>query len=338
MGGKVLIAKITTLAGRFFYRVESETLPISVLIPAYNRADQVGRALASVAAQQQRPAQVIVIDDGSEDGTAAVAERHGAAIVRHESNRGCAIARNSGLAIATQPWIALLDSDDEWLPHHLASLWPLRAEHLLVANSAIQRGPGAPDRLLGAPGERPLLLRDPNQLIHPGNPIPASAALARSEAIHAVGGFRPPRVDDLDLWLRLLERGTALLSPTVGATYHVHTAQISSGGEANQRMHETVALRFSDRPWWSDAQLERWRGRAEWNNLRSAARRRRPWAVLRHATNLVTHPQRAYGALGAGLLRRRLRRRRDALARARAGASGTARPNPGPSASPRPDA
>jgi glycosyltransferase involved in cell wall biosynthesis len=320
------------LAGRFFYRVELETLPISVLIPAYNRADKVGRALASVAAQQRRPAQVIVIDDGSEDETAAVAERQGATVVRHERNQGCAIARNSGLAVATQPWIALLDSDDEWLPHHLTSLWPLRAEHLLIANSAIQRGRGTPDRLLGAPAERPLLLCDPNLLIHPGNPFPASAALARSEAVRAVGGFRPPRVDDFDLWLRLVERGTALLAPTVGVIYHVHEAQISSGGEANQRMHETVALRFRDRPWWSPQRLERWRGRAEWNNLRAAARRRRPRAVLRHAANLLVRPQRAYGAFEAGLLRLRLRRRRAALAQSCAadGGAGSAQATSNP--------
>ncbi len=148
---KIVIAKITMPAGRFFYRVDSATLPITVLIPAYNRAEQLGRALASVTAQQQRPAQIIVIDDGSEDDTAAAAERLGVTLVRHERNQGCAVARNSGLAVATQPWVALLDSDDEWLPHHLASLWPLRADHLLLANSSLQRAPGAPDRLLGAP-------------------------------------------------------------------------------------------------------------------------------------------------------------------------------------------
>src|ERR1044071_2945662 len=131
----MLIAKITVLAGRFFYRVDLTTLPISVLIPAYNRADRLPRALASVAAQRRPPAQVVVVDDGSVDETAAVAERHGVTLVHHERNQGCAIARNSGLAAVTQPWIALLDSDDEWLPHHLASLWPLRGQHLLLANS-----------------------------------------------------------------------------------------------------------------------------------------------------------------------------------------------------------
>jgi glycosyltransferase involved in cell wall biosynthesis len=320
--------------------VEPEILPISVLIPAYNRAGRLGRALASVSAQQQQPAEVIVIDDGSDDGTAAEAERHDVTLVRHECNMGCAIARNSGLAVAAQPWIALLDSDDEWLPHHLASLWPLRGDHLLLANSALQRAPDpGQDRLLGAPAERPVLLRDPASLIHPGNPIPASAALVRSEAIREAGGFRPPRVDDLDLWLRLLERGTALLSPTVGVTYHLHEGQISSGGSANQRMHETVALRFEQRSWWSPAHLERWRGKAEWNNARSMVRQRRPLAALRHGAKVATSPQRAYGALSAGVLRTRLKRRHGALSRRRAQGERDNQPPPlGPTPRTRPDA
>jgi len=290
--------------------VKSTILPISVLIPAYNRADRLGRALESVAAQREKPAEVIVVDDGSEDETAAEAERLGAIVVRHEKNRGCAVARNSGLAAASQPWVAMLDSDDEWLPHHLSSLWPLRGEHLVVANSALQRAADpADDRLLGTAANEPTLLSDPVSLIHPGNPIPTSAALIRRDAVEAVGGFRPPRVDDLDLWLRLLERGTGLLSPVVGVVYHVHAGQISSAGLANQRMHETVVRRFEDRPWWSEAHLERWRGKAGWNNVRSMVRSREPVEALRHLGHLAASPQRTYGALSAGVLRARLRRR-----------------------------
>jgi len=290
--------------------VESTILPISVLIPAYNRADRLGRALESVAAQREQPAEVIVVDDGSEDETAAEAERLGAIVVRHEKNSGCAIARNSGLAVASQPWVAMLDSDDEWLPHHLSSLWPLRGEHLLLANSALQcTADPADDRLLGTAADRPIVLSDPAALVHPGNPIPTSAALIRRDAVEAVGGFRPPRVDDLDLWLRLLERGTGLLSPVVGAVYHVHAGQISSAGLANQRMHETVVRRFEDRPWWSRDHLERWRGKAEWNNVRSMVRLRRPLAALRHAANMAASPQRIYGAVSASLMRAKLKRR-----------------------------
>ena len=111
-------------------RPEDNPLPITVIIPAYNRADTVARAVASALAQRpSRPAEVVVVDDGSADDTAEAARLAGARVVRHSVNRRLGAARNTGLSNATQPWIALLDSDDEWLPHHLASLWPLRGPH-----------------------------------------------------------------------------------------------------------------------------------------------------------------------------------------------------------------
>jgi glycosyltransferase involved in cell wall biosynthesis len=96
---------------------------ITVVIPAYNRASTLARALASVARQTLAAAEVIVVDDGSSDGTAAVAgacEHPGLRIIRHDSNRGAAAARNTGLRAARGDYIALLDSDDEWTPDKLA--------------------------------------------------------------------------------------------------------------------------------------------------------------------------------------------------------------------------
>src|SRR5205814_6119521 len=104
-----------------------EVLPVSVVVPAHDRADVIERALRSVAEQRDcEPAEVIVVDDRSTDRTAELAEAHGARVLRHDRNRGQAAARNTGVRATVQPWIALLDTDDEWLPDHLAVLWPLR--------------------------------------------------------------------------------------------------------------------------------------------------------------------------------------------------------------------
>ena len=97
----------------------SATLPVTVVIPAWNRARELPAALASVARQTAQPAEVVVVDDGSTDRTAEVAAAHGARVVRHEENRGVSAARNSGIAAASHDWIAFVDSDDEWLPRHL---------------------------------------------------------------------------------------------------------------------------------------------------------------------------------------------------------------------------
>src|SRR5438132_14127317 len=94
-----------------------EVLPVSVVVPAHDRAEVIERALESVAEQRDcEPAEVIVVDDGSTDRTAEVAEANGAEVIRHGRNRGVSAARNTGVRAAAQPWIALLDSDDEWLP------------------------------------------------------------------------------------------------------------------------------------------------------------------------------------------------------------------------------
>src|SRR3954452_10862529 len=116
-------------------------LPITVVIPTFNRVGLLERALRSVRSQRPcGPAQVIVVDDHSADDTAPVAEAHGAELIRHERNLGGAAAYETGLRAARQEWVALLDDDDEWLPHHLNSLWALRGGNDLVACSCIERG------------------------------------------------------------------------------------------------------------------------------------------------------------------------------------------------------
>jgi glycosyltransferase involved in cell wall biosynthesis len=93
---------------------------ISVIIPAYNAADYIGRAIESVLAQTHRPDEIIIVDDGSTDETADVIKRYGAA-VRYiwQKNAGPSAARNAGIRAARGEWVAFLDADDEWLPERL---------------------------------------------------------------------------------------------------------------------------------------------------------------------------------------------------------------------------
>ena len=88
---------------------------ISVVIPCYNRAGLIARAVASAVAQSHLPHEVIVVDDGSTDGSAGVAAGlPGPVRVLRQANAGAAAARNAGIATATGDWVAFLDSDDEW--------------------------------------------------------------------------------------------------------------------------------------------------------------------------------------------------------------------------------
>jgi glycosyltransferase involved in cell wall biosynthesis len=87
---------------------------VSVIIPTYNRAALVGRAIESAIGQSYPDKQIIVVDDGSTDGTADVVKRYPGVEYVYRPNGGQAAARTTGLARATGEWIASLDSDDVW--------------------------------------------------------------------------------------------------------------------------------------------------------------------------------------------------------------------------------
>lgn len=291
------------------------TLPVTVVIPVYNRARELRRALETVFAQTPDLAdEVIVVDDGSSDETAAVAAAMGARVVVHEQNRGLAAARNTGLQEARNEWVALLDSDDEWCPHHLATLWPLRADHVLVATSAMWcRESSSNDRFQGPVERRPIVLDSPRTLLYPGNFITVSAAMVKRSESQEVGGFVAHHgvAEDLHAWCRLLEVGTAHVSPVVTIRYAVHEGQMSSDYRTMHRGKLDIAQSYAGHPWWSTRLVERWKGVAAWDAFRAkmaVGDRRR---ALRELT-LLARPQPALGLLG--ILARRFRvRRRSAM-------------------------
>ena len=92
---------------------------VSVIIPAYNSEAFLAEALGSVLAQTYRPAEVIVVDDGSTDRSADVARSFEGVRYIYQANRGPATARNTGIALARGEFIAFLDHDDVWLPNKL---------------------------------------------------------------------------------------------------------------------------------------------------------------------------------------------------------------------------
>jgi glycosyltransferase involved in cell wall biosynthesis len=96
--------------------------PISVVIPALNAERFIGEAIESVLAQTLNASDIIVVDNGCSDRTAPIALKMGAVVVT-ENQRGLSAARNAGIRRSTQPWIALLDSDDLWDARKLEYQW-----------------------------------------------------------------------------------------------------------------------------------------------------------------------------------------------------------------------
>lgn len=102
------------------------TVGVSVVVPCYDSADTIERALASVQAQTRPPAEVIVVDDHSPDDTLARLRAAAARFTRSHvrvialgTNGGPSVARNAGWDVATQPYVAFLDADDSWHPRKL---------------------------------------------------------------------------------------------------------------------------------------------------------------------------------------------------------------------------
>lgn len=104
---------------------------ISVVIPLYNKEAEIERTLRSVLEQTLQPSEIIVVDDGSTDGSAAIVERVGGERVRlvHQQNRGVSAARNKGIELARGEYISFLDGDDRWHPDYLKCLTDFIARH-----------------------------------------------------------------------------------------------------------------------------------------------------------------------------------------------------------------
>ncbi len=182
---------------------------VSVVIPTLDRVESLRRALASVFAQTLPPQEVIVVDDGSTDGTAELVRRAFSQVrYLRQDNQGVSAARNRGIQEAGCAWIALLDSDDEWLPGKLEAQFQVLAGQpgALVCHTEeiwVRRGvrvnPMKKHAKTGGWIFRQCL---PRCVMSP------SSILIQRSVFDRVGLFDEalPACEDYDLWLRITAR------------------------------------------------------------------------------------------------------------------------------------
>jgi len=187
----------------------AETPTVSVVIPAYNAAWCVGKAIESVLAQEFKDHEIIVVNDGSTDDTPTVLGRFGDTIrVVDQPNGGMSNARNAGIRQSRGEFIAFLDSDDWWQPSKLGRQVELmRARPEVGFCSCSARVEDRDGRLLNL-WECPKF--EGAFLVHlfdSGANVPgsSSAVLARRHLVEAAGGFDESLrgAEDPDLWIRL---------------------------------------------------------------------------------------------------------------------------------------
>lgn len=200
---------------------------VSVIIPTYNRAMLVTRAVESALSQTCPPFEVIIVDDGSTDETLSVLARYGSRIkpisIIHGGHPG--ISRNAGVRAATGEYIAFLDDDDEWLPTKLEEQITAMEnvpDASYVSTNAFRQLPT---------GERGLYFPTATALSGPllseilqENFIITSTMMVKKKILEQTGDFNEQvwsrGIEDYDLWLRIAASSQGILLPEALAVYY----------------------------------------------------------------------------------------------------------------------
>lgn len=185
---------------------------VSIVLPSYQRGDLIGRAIASVLAQTYTDFELVIVDDGSTDDTAAVVAQcrdPRLRFVRLDRNRGAAAARNAGIRETVAPFLAFQDSDDEWLSHkleaHMRAFADGPAEVGVVYSDMERVHRDGRTTYFRSPDVVPGQLLDPATRFYQTCGLGIQASVIRRECLAAVGGFNEafPALEDLELFIRL---------------------------------------------------------------------------------------------------------------------------------------
>jgi len=207
-----------------------ERSKVSIIITAYNQRSYLGEAIESALAQSHRNTEIVVVDDGSTDGSEEVATRFDEIRYIKQKNQGVAAARNVGLRASSGEFIVLLDGDDRLLPHAVETGLKQFSDHpkaMLVAGLA---------RIINKRGEvieernRPLLDGGSYEYLLTGNDVfmPAMAMYRRS-VFDSIGLFdeRYVPAEDWEMYLRIARSYPIVFYDRVIAEYRIHEANLS---------------------------------------------------------------------------------------------------------------
>lgn len=223
---------------------------ISVVIPLYNKEREVERAVRSVLQQSLMPLEIIVVDDGSTDSSAAVVESIGSPRVRlvRQPNAGVSAARNRGIAEASGDYVALLDADDWWLTGYIAEVCRLIEHYDADAYSTgfdiVSSRGRTPAAVPSAEG----IVDVCREALAGRFPIIPSTATLRRDAVLRAGGFpEGMRIgEDQWLWVRMVQHGARFcFSPMSLVRYSREASNRSAAIYRSEHSSHTIEELYS---------------------------------------------------------------------------------------------
>ena len=202
----------------------------SVVIPLYNKASYIRRAIDSVLNQQIDDFELLVVNDGSTDGGERIVESYIDPRIRlmNQANAGVSAARNLGIHLSVASYVAFLDADDSWDPDFLTRIDQLTEEFPSAGAFAVHiKGPER-DRSPcfkedAARTERSGLIENYFERLNAGNfQVTSSSICVKKEVLHLVNGFdQSLRIgEDIDTWICIFLHSGIALSSRYAATYH----------------------------------------------------------------------------------------------------------------------
>ncbi|HEU4508637.1 MAG TPA: glycosyltransferase [Pyrinomonadaceae bacterium] len=223
---------------------------VSVVIPCYQQGRFLGDAIESALMQTYAPSEVIVVDDGSTDDTAAVATQYAAVRYLYQQNQGLSAARNTGLNCASGTYVNFLDADDRLLPHALETgaryldanpCWAFIAGgHRLVSED------GSP-----LPWPKQWHVRGDyyRQLMHHNFIACHNSVMYRRDVLLSVGGFDEtlPAGEDWDTYLRIAQKFPIHCHDEILSEYRQHSSNITRDIDLIMRVSMLVLKRHLQR-------------------------------------------------------------------------------------------
>ncbi len=226
-------------------------MQVAAVIPTFNRRHTLGRAIDSVLAQTAAVEEIIVVDDGSTDGTASYLRSNYPDVqLVEQDNRGVSAARNAGIRATSCEWIALLDSDDSWLPKKIASIEQAQTEQpgysLYHSDEIWIRNGARVNAMLKHQKSGGWIF--PNCL--PLCVISPSAAVIKRQTLIDEGLFDEslPACEDYDMWLKICHhQPVGFVEQPLITKYGGHDDQLSRAFIAMDRFRILALDRLLDK-------------------------------------------------------------------------------------------